>query len=33
MSWRINPPAGRTVLSLFMRTPRATEEGVCSEVA
>ena len=32
-SCKINPPAWRTVLSLFISTPRATLEGVCSEVA
>ena len=33
ISWIINPPACLTVLSLFISTPRATLEGVCSEVA
>ena len=32
-SCKINPPAWRTVLSLFISTPKATLEGVCSEVA
>ena len=31
--WTIKPPAVETVLSRFIRTPRPTEEGVCSDVA